>query len=90
VYGTCGGQLSHAASSVGSTKNKDYFGRDTMKDARESASAIVQTTRSGSPSTLHNETPQTGPVMRDVKALPARYEQCEFSDLVELIGMEHL
>lgn len=89
MYGTCEGQLNHAASSVGSTNNKDYQGRDMMEGARESASPIVQTTRSGSPSTLNNEAPQIEPMMADVKVLPARYEQCDFSDLVELIGMEH-
>ena len=51
-----------------------------------SLSEIVPDTQSVSPSTLDNESPQLEPMMADVKILPERYEQCEFSDLADLIG----
>jgi hypothetical protein len=40
-----------------------------------------------SPQILSNESPLIEPMAADAKKLPKDYPECEFSDLVELIGI---
>lgn len=39
-----------------------------------------------SPQILNNESPLLEPMAADAKMLPKNYSECEFADLVELIG----
>jgi len=54
-----------------------------------SLSAVVQNTASVSPIILHDESPVLEPMNADAKMLPRSYSQCDFEDLVELIGTYH-
>jgi hypothetical protein len=60
-----------------------------MEDAIGSTSSalIVREGSSVSPTTFYNESPHLEAMMTDAKLLPADYSQCEFTDLVDLIGM---
>ena len=58
-----------------------------MEDGNGSA-LIVRENLSVSPTILYNESPQEEPmILEDMKMLPANYCECEFPDLVDLIGM---
>jgi len=52
-----------------------------------SLSAVVQNTASVSPIIFNDESPVLEPMNADAKALPTTYSECDFADLVELIGM---
>jgi hypothetical protein len=56
-----------------------------MEDASGSGSSASLLQRS--PQILNNESPQLEPMAADAKILPKNYSECEFADLVELIGM---
>ena len=60
-----------------------------MEDAIEATSSalIVREGSSVSPTTFYNESPYLEPMMTDVKLLPTDYSECDFTDLVNLIGM---
>ena len=59
-----------------------------MEDASGSGSSASLLLRpSVSPQILHNESPLLEPMAADAKMLPNNYPECEFADLVELIGM---
>lgn len=53
-----------------------------------SSALIVRENSSVSPTILYTESQQGEPmILADMKMLPANYSQCEFPDLVDLIGM---
>lgn len=61
-----------------------------MEDGNRSTSSalIVGENSSVSPTILYHESPQQeSMILPDMKMLPANYSQCEFPDLVDLIGM---
>ena len=61
-----------------------------MEDGNGSTSSplIVREKSSVSPTILYNESTQEEPmILPEMKMLPANYSQCEFLDLVDLIGM---
>lgn len=60
-----------------------------MESATGSASStsVVRENLSVSPTTLNKQSPQLEPLQGEAKMLPNDYTQCDFSDLVELIGM---
>jgi len=83
-------QLNHAASSAGSIKSKSLLQSEMMEDGNGSTSSplIVREKSSVSPTILYNESTQEEPIiLPEMKMLPANYSQCEFLDLVDLIGM---
>lgn len=59
-----------------------------MEDAIGSTSSalIVREGSSVSPMKLTKESPQLDPIPANVKLLPTDYSQCDFTDLVHLIG----
>jgi hypothetical protein len=59
---------------------------DAVDSSVSSASAIVPGQPSVSPTLINNESPQPEAMITDVKILPKNYTDCEFSDLVDLIG----
>jgi len=58
-----------------------------MDDASGSGSSASLQRPSVSPQILNNESPLLEPMAADAKMLPNNYSECEFADLVELIGM---
>jgi hypothetical protein len=63
-----------------------------MEEGKESTNSALtdRENSSVSPTILYNEGSQQEPmILADMKMLPANYSQCEFSDLVNLIGMYH-
>jgi hypothetical protein len=80
--------LNHAALSAGSVTIREILPKDIMENATGTAS-VIRENLSVSPTTLNKRSPQLAPVQKEAKMLPNDYTQCEFSDLVELIGMSN-